>query len=486
MAVVLIILVPVFGHLSDLAIQRWDESRLAVNAFEMNKTHNWLVPTFRWEPDMWNTKPPLLIWLQVASLNIFGINELAIRIPSALAAVITCLFLYTFLLKRFENRLLAIAAPAILIVSQGYTRLHGIRTGDYDALLAMFTTFMLAYFYLYLKDNKPRYLIYAMSALSLACLTKGVPALMFGPAMLAMAILHNKLKHILTSWEFYIGLLLFIIVIPGYYILREQYNPGYFAAVTENELGGRFLDVIENHRQPWPYYFWHMYNGDGMWLLLAFLGVNMAVFSKNKDIRDLAVYLSVSSLTFLLILSFAQTKLDWYTIPVLPLLSILAAMAVHAIVDFFQDQQYVRRQKAIWVLIFTFGGAYSLAYSNILHNVLYPPLDRYDNMNAAIEFIRKDIAHEHGMENVCFINREYLQDSQQETIWYSHVNDWVSTKNINELEPGDFVIVRINETIPLIKRLYKCTLAYKYYNTKIYKINALVEKEMKPVTSSQH
>lgn len=61
------IAVPLFGHLDTLPLRLWDESRLAINAYEMMKDGDLIVTHFNGQPDMWNTKPPLMIWCQAGS-----------------------------------------------------------------------------------------------------------------------------------------------------------------------------------------------------------------------------------------------------------------------------------------------------------------------------------------------------------------------------------------------------------------------------------
>jgi len=470
--VVLILIVPVFGHLDELAIQIWDESRLAVNALEMYTTHNWLVTTFLWEPDMWNTKPPLLIWLQVLSLKAFGVNELAIRIPSALAAVATCLFMYWFLLKQFKNRLLAIAAPAILIVAEGYTRLHGIRTGDYDALLTMFTTFFLASFYLYLKEGKPKYILLTAFTISLACLTKGVPALMFMPGMFAMAIYHKRLKQIFTSWQFYAGLVTFIALVPGYYLLREHYNPGYIKAVFENELGGRFFTTIEDHRESWEFYFTTIYYMDATCLVLAGLGMNMAFYSKDKNMRDLTAFLAVSVISFLVILSFAETKLDWYTIPVYPLMAILAAIAISSMVDFVQKQTHIKQATKTWVTAITLLALYAIAYGNILDRALKPMINKHYRENAMIALVRDGMAGKWDTNNTGIVYGEY----QQDIIWYEHACEGITRRDFQDFRKGDKALVREEESAAVIRDMYDCEQIQELFGVKVYLIHGWREK----------
>ena len=117
-----------------------DEARNAVNALEMYLSGNGLVTTYNFQPDLWNTKPPLLIWLMSASMSLFGPSEWAIRLPSALAAMgtMTCTLLFV---RRVTGSLpTAIGAGAILLLSPGFFGEHGARTGDFDALLTFFVT----------------------------------------------------------------------------------------------------------------------------------------------------------------------------------------------------------------------------------------------------------------------------------------------------------------------------------------------------------
>ena len=78
--VAILIYSPIFGHLSRLPIRIWDESRLAINAYEMYRDGGCLVTTFEGKPDHWNTKPPLLIWLQVLAMKAHGVGELAVPV----------------------------------------------------------------------------------------------------------------------------------------------------------------------------------------------------------------------------------------------------------------------------------------------------------------------------------------------------------------------------------------------------------------------
>jgi len=93
----LLVSIPIFQRLDFYTIRIWDESRLAINAYEMYHSGNYLIPTYKGEPDMWSTKPPLMIWVQVLSMKLFGVNEMGIRLPSALAALLHACYYYLLL-----------------------------------------------------------------------------------------------------------------------------------------------------------------------------------------------------------------------------------------------------------------------------------------------------------------------------------------------------------------------------------------------------
>ncbi|MCS7035853.1 MAG: glycosyltransferase family 39 protein [Saprospiraceae bacterium] len=82
-------LVPFLGgvHLFD-----WDEINFAECAREMLLTGDYLRPQIDYEPFF--EKPPLFIWMQALSMQVFGVNEFAARFPNAVAGIIVLLLSY--------------------------------------------------------------------------------------------------------------------------------------------------------------------------------------------------------------------------------------------------------------------------------------------------------------------------------------------------------------------------------------------------------
>lgn len=95
----LLFFLPYLGlvHLFD-----WDEINFAEAAREMIVTGDYLTVRIDYEP--FHEKPPLFIWLQALSMNLFGINEFAARLPNAVTGVFTLITLYHIGRRIFDEK----------------------------------------------------------------------------------------------------------------------------------------------------------------------------------------------------------------------------------------------------------------------------------------------------------------------------------------------------------------------------------------------
>lgn len=178
-AILLLFLVacyPVFFFRLHLpSIRMWDESRRAINALEMSINNNWLVTHYDGQPDMVGTKPPLLIWCIVLAMRVFGYNEFALRLPSAICAMSTTIIIFLFGARYFNELKIGLISSLVLITSIGYVGEHVARTGDFDAMLVLWITIYSLSFFAYLHCSSSRknfYLSITTVSLILAALTK--------------------------------------------------------------------------------------------------------------------------------------------------------------------------------------------------------------------------------------------------------------------------------------------------------------------------
>jgi len=440
-----ILYMPIFGHLDTLPIRIWDESRLAVNAYEMLNDENHLVTHFEGKPDMWNTKPPFMIWCQVVCMKLLGVNELAVRLPSAIAAFLTCMALLIFSQWYLKNFWFGFIAIFVLISTQGYISLHGTRTGDYDALLTLFTTLSGLFFFAFCETKKYRALYCFFICTALAVLTKSVTGLLFLPAILIYGIIQKQFIPLLKNKHFYFGLLSFLTLVVGYYLLREANNTGYIAAVWENELGGRYLSVIENHQHDFWFYLKNLIDfrlSTTWYVLIPFGCITGVLVIKNKKVNRITLFSFLMVIIFFIIISTAQTKLEWYDIPLYPFLSIIVAVFIHYVFQLLYNVKWFRQKLSVNIIPYLFLFLIGIVpYKKVLDKTYKPKEYFWRKDFYEIGYYLKDaIKGKYHLNKQCLLYEGY----HAHNLFYLNIlNDKgieISFKDWKKLEKEDVVI----------------------------------------------
>ena len=120
----------------------WDEAIYAQNAQWMSHTHRFFPYLCNGLPDMYNSKPPLVLWLQALCLAVWNGNVWALRIPSFIALVGIGLLYYVYGQKWKLPVISRLLAFFFLLTFPGAIRPHVFLSGDLDAMLIFFTTGM--------------------------------------------------------------------------------------------------------------------------------------------------------------------------------------------------------------------------------------------------------------------------------------------------------------------------------------------------------
>ena len=322
-----------FGHaLRGYPLRPWDEARPAVSAAEMALNGNWLVAHFGGRPDLWNVKPPLLVWLQAASIQLFGISEGSVRLPTFAAAMATLLLLFGFAAWSLRNWRAGLLACAVLATSAGYVRWHVARTADADALLVLWVTAQLVFFFLYAEHGRARDWWLFTAALILAALTKGVAGLAALPAVAAYAFVRGIALPTLLSRRAWVSALLFLLVVGGYYVARDAASPGYLAYVWESELRDRVLSPTPVDPQPWSYHLERLWNVDFQpWIGILVVLLLLVPWRRHPlpaAEGRAAVLILLFVATWLIVVSAVGTRLPWYSAPIFPPLALLTGLSL--------------------------------------------------------------------------------------------------------------------------------------------------------------
>ena len=91
------------------------EARYAEIGRQMVVTGDWVTPRIETERPFWG-KPPLSFWLTAISFSLFGLSDLAARLPSLLLMLLTAWVVYDFA-RRTADREIGIAAAAIMMTT---------------------------------------------------------------------------------------------------------------------------------------------------------------------------------------------------------------------------------------------------------------------------------------------------------------------------------------------------------------------------------
>lgn len=379
------------------SVRMWDESRQAVNALEMTINGNPIVTHFDGKPDMWNTKPPLLIWMMALSMKFFGYNTLALRLPSAICATSTAIVIFIFSAKYLKSLKIAWVSGLVLITSSGFVGFHAGRSGDYDAMLVLWITIYSLSYLIYLHSNELKkqrfYWSIATAALILAVLTKSVAGLLPLPGIFLYTVYTKKLKIILFSSWFYISCSMLLVVLLSYYLAREVYNPGYFQAVLFNDFN-RYYDVHENNEGSFLFYLKHInYDRYTRWIYLLPISLSMSLLSVKKHLKAVGIFGLLYLTCYLMIVSFAKTKLVWYINPIYPILSLVIGIGLTEIFNAILNSLSVDNLKRQLVFVLTVITIFVMPYFDITYNLVY----------------KQDLLHFHHMDSELMYENYFQQ-----------------------------------------------------------------------------
>ncbi len=304
-----------------------DESIYAQTAREMASSGDWITPTLCGKPYL--IKPVLYHWLAAASFRLLGENELAGRLPQALAGTIGVLALAVFA-GRLLGKSAGLLAGASLAASPGYA--VGSRVAGMDVLLTAGITLSLCCFFLGYREPARRRAWFLASGLfaGVATLAKG-PVGAAIPALVALAFLIKRRElRLAVSPPALQGVAAGLLAASVWYLPVWAVNGGRFTRVfwLENNLA-RISEPVSDHAGPLAYYV--------PVFLLAFLPwsfpfVLAVIHSLLRAVRRApaqpdppAEFLWSWFLVPFVFYSLIATKLPGYLLPVFPPAAILVA-----------------------------------------------------------------------------------------------------------------------------------------------------------------
>ena len=314
---------------------RLTESRRSQVAREIiDGPGTWLVPTLGGRPFL--TKPPLYYDEAAASLKLFGMNEGAARLPTAVACLIALAAVF-FAGRTWRGTRTGLLA--CLLMATTYLFMMNCRLAEIDGVLLGTISVSIATIYGAIKDPTRRvwWILGLWASMAVGFLAKGPHALMFplGGILLAALSLRGDENDNWRSRELFhpAAITLFLLIVLPWFVYVFLYVPG-TAQVFAHETLGRIpglqhvfsqsgVKVVGSgtaHARPVWYYLEKL--PDLLpWLPLAAAGGFLVWKKRSVADRFAPAYVIAG----IVMLSLISSKKEVYLLPLAPMTSLLAA-----------------------------------------------------------------------------------------------------------------------------------------------------------------
>ena len=225
-----------------------DEPRYAQVAREMLERHDWITPILGGHA--WLEKPPLYYWQAMLAYSMFGVSDVAARIPGAFDATLLVVAVYLFF-RRFRR---GVEVDAALITASCAGVIGYAHAASMDmALAATFSIGMLAW-WAWRESEQRIYLALFYGCMALGMLAKGPVAPFLAAAVIVVFALAVREVRLILRTLWLPGILLFCAIALPWYIAVQMRNPQFFREFILQHNLARFSSDLYHHRQPFWYY----------------------------------------------------------------------------------------------------------------------------------------------------------------------------------------------------------------------------------------
>lgn len=351
---------------TDLFLHEWDERYHALVA--KNLTSHPFVPTLYDKPvlnynykdwsgnHIWLHKPPMSLWLLAFSMKIFGINEIALRLPSIILSTIVTFFIF-FIGRSVFNEKVGILACFFWAINGFLISLAGgkIAVDHVDTIFIFFIAFGIFLSFYYLNRRSVLVLLSVGTVTGLAVLTKWLTGLLIIPIFFILLLSKDKFKNalfkilaafvvaliIFLPWQLYISK-----AFPQEAAWEHSFNNRHIFEAIEGRSGTVFF-----HLARMPRYF-----GELIYLPLIFFFYQLK--KRKYDPKMLAV--SVWFILPYLFFSLVATKCANYVMISSPAVFLILAYFCWYLIDNLSLFKYKKLIIALIILLMLLPVRYSL------------------------------------------------------------------------------------------------------------------------------
>lgn len=315
-SIIIIVLFFAFFKLGVAPLNNADEGIYAEVSLEMFQNGQLLTPTYF--GNVWLEKPPLHLWLNMLSFQVFGTTPFAVRFFPAVFLVGNMLLIF-FLGRLIYGDKSGLLAIILFLTSQLFFTEHIGRTGDFDMGLIFFALLAVYSYLQSKKKTQSHWPIICGLALSFGFLIKSIHILpLYLAITLDWAITSRRkdlLKNIIIAF-----LISFVTdalwIIPTYLTYPQIFIKQFF----QEQIRDRIAPDFGNHVRPWWWYFSFLQWSIAPFLYAAFL----SLLNTLRNFKREGVLFLWSSLT-LILFSLISSKMHWHILPaIIPMYLILS------------------------------------------------------------------------------------------------------------------------------------------------------------------
>ena len=304
-----------------------DEARYAQIPHEMITTGNWVSPHLNGL--RYFEKPVLVYWLTGISMQVFGENAFAMRLPSALSAGLSALAIFMLLCRVTKRAETALVAAMIYLSMLGVYLIGSMNI--LDSVFSFLLTAAFVSFYFSHGEPEPKKRLIQLILLGVFCggafLAKGFLAfVLLGIVIVPYVIWQGRWSELFTrGW---IALLAALIVVAPWAILVHLDEPDYWHYFFWEEHVKRFASDDAQHGEPIWYYLMFLPLLTLPWIVqlpLAIKGLLQKDGFQGDGFKEVSKFALLWFLMPFVFFSISRGKLPTYVLPCLPPLAVLLA-----------------------------------------------------------------------------------------------------------------------------------------------------------------